>query len=82
MSRSLKKGPFTDDHLMNKVAAMNQSNAGLRVDPHAVIVRPAVPQAAVHRTGNIAELLRSALRPACNKARDTAHPFNPKPSSA
>ena len=26
MSRSLKKGPFTDDHLMNKVAAMNQSN--------------------------------------------------------
>jgi len=26
MSRSLKKGPFTDDHLMNKVAAMNQAN--------------------------------------------------------
>ncbi len=23
MSRSLKKGPFTDDHLANKVAAMN-----------------------------------------------------------
>jgi small subunit ribosomal protein S19 len=26
MSRSLKKGPFTDDHLMKKVAAMNQAN--------------------------------------------------------
>jgi len=26
MSRSLKKGPFTDEHLMIKVAAMNQSN--------------------------------------------------------
>jgi small subunit ribosomal protein S19 len=26
MSRSLKKGPFTDDHLMIKVAAMNQNN--------------------------------------------------------
>src|SRR6202790_2834430 len=26
MSRSLKKGPFTDDHLMNKVTAMNQAN--------------------------------------------------------
>jgi small subunit ribosomal protein S19 len=26
MSRSLKKGPFTDQHLVDKVAAMNQSN--------------------------------------------------------
>jgi small subunit ribosomal protein S19 len=26
MSRSLKKGPFTDDHLHNKVVAMNQKN--------------------------------------------------------
>jgi small subunit ribosomal protein S19 len=26
MSRSLKKGPFTDDHLHNKVTAMNQKN--------------------------------------------------------
>ena len=26
MSRSLKKGPFTDDHLRIKVAAMNQRN--------------------------------------------------------
>ena len=26
MSRSLKKGPFTDDHLVKKVAAMNEKN--------------------------------------------------------
>ena len=26
MGRSVKKGPFTDDHLMNKVTAMNQAN--------------------------------------------------------
>ncbi len=26
MSRSLKKGPFTDDHLQKKVAAMNDKN--------------------------------------------------------
>jgi small subunit ribosomal protein S19 len=26
MSRSLKKGPFTDDHLMIKVAALNEKN--------------------------------------------------------
>jgi small subunit ribosomal protein S19 len=26
MSRSLKKGPFTDQHLADKVAAMNQTN--------------------------------------------------------
>lgn len=26
MSRSLKKGPFTDDHLMNRVVAMNEKN--------------------------------------------------------
>lgn len=26
MSRSLKKGPFVDDHLMNKVEALNESN--------------------------------------------------------
>ncbi len=26
MSRSLKKGPFTDDHLSKKVADMNQKN--------------------------------------------------------
>jgi len=26
MSRSLKKGPFTDDHLAIKVAAMNEKN--------------------------------------------------------
>ena len=26
MSRSLKKGPFTDDHLTNKVAALNEKN--------------------------------------------------------
>ena len=26
MSRSLKKGPFTDDHLAKKVAAMNEKN--------------------------------------------------------
>src|SRR5271157_1124661 len=26
MSRSLKKGPFADDHLVNKVAAMNAKN--------------------------------------------------------
>lgn len=26
MSRSLKKGPFTDDHLRVKVAAMNERN--------------------------------------------------------
>ncbi len=26
MSRSLKKGPFTDDHLSKKVAAMNERN--------------------------------------------------------
>jgi small subunit ribosomal protein S19 len=26
MSRSLKKGPFTDDHLTKKVADMNQKN--------------------------------------------------------
>ena len=26
MSRSLKKGPFTDDHLTVKVAAMNEKN--------------------------------------------------------
>ena len=26
MSRSLKKGPFTDDHLMKKVDAMNARN--------------------------------------------------------
>ena len=26
MSRSLKKGPFTDDHLMIKVTAMNEKN--------------------------------------------------------
>lgn len=25
MARSLKKGPFVDDHLMKKVAALNQS---------------------------------------------------------
>ncbi len=26
MGRSLKKGPFVDDHLMNKVEAMNENN--------------------------------------------------------
>jgi small subunit ribosomal protein S19 len=26
MSRSLKKGPFTDDHLLMKVVAMNEKN--------------------------------------------------------
>jgi small subunit ribosomal protein S19 len=26
MSRSLKKGPFTDDHLMKKVVDMNEKN--------------------------------------------------------
>ena len=26
MSRSLKKGPFADDHLLKKVAAMNEAN--------------------------------------------------------
>jgi small subunit ribosomal protein S19 len=26
MGRSLKKGPFVDDHLMKKVVAMNESN--------------------------------------------------------
>ena len=26
MSRSLKKGPFTDDHLRDKVVAMNERN--------------------------------------------------------
>jgi small subunit ribosomal protein S19 len=26
MGRSLRKGPFTDDHLMNKMAALNASN--------------------------------------------------------
>ena len=26
MSRSLKKGPFVDDHLMKKVEALNESN--------------------------------------------------------
>ena len=26
MSRSLKKGPFTDDHLVKKVAVMNDKN--------------------------------------------------------
>ena len=26
MSRSLKKGPFSDDHLVKKVAAMNEKN--------------------------------------------------------
>ena len=26
MSRSLKKGPFTDDHLMKKVTGMNEKN--------------------------------------------------------
>jgi len=26
MSRSLKKGPFTDDHLTKKVASMNEKN--------------------------------------------------------
>ena len=26
MSRSLKKGPFTDDHLMRKVSGMNEKN--------------------------------------------------------
>ena len=26
MSRSMKKGPFTDDHLMVKVTAMNERN--------------------------------------------------------
>lgn len=26
MGRSLKKGPFVDDHLMNKVEAMNDAN--------------------------------------------------------
>jgi small subunit ribosomal protein S19 len=26
MSRSLKKGPFTDDHLTKKVAALNEKN--------------------------------------------------------
>lgn len=26
MGRSLKKGPFVDDHLMNKVEAMNAAN--------------------------------------------------------
>ncbi len=25
MARSIKKGPFVDDHLMNKVAALNES---------------------------------------------------------
>jgi small subunit ribosomal protein S19 len=26
MSRSLKKGPFTDDHLLKKVAGLNEKN--------------------------------------------------------
>lgn len=26
MSRSLKKGPFCDDHLMNKVVVLNEAN--------------------------------------------------------
>jgi hypothetical protein len=62
--------------------AMNQTNSGFRVDPHTVVVRPAMPQAFAHRMGYIVDLPRRALRPACNKARETAHPLNPKLSSA
>ena len=61
---------------------MNQGDACLRVDPHAVVVRPAVPQGFAHRTGYIGDRPRRALQPACNKARDTAHPLNPHLSSA
>src|SRR3984957_11995149 len=52
MSRSLKKGPFTDDHLMNKVAAMNQSNEekGGRTWSRRSTIRPEFigPTLAVH----------------------------------
>src|SRR6185437_605093 len=56
---------------------MNQGNAGVPIDPHAVVVRPAVPHGFAHRSGYIADRPRRVLRPACNKARDTAHPLNP-----
>ena len=57
---------------------MDEGNAGLRVDPDAVVVRPAVPHGFAHRSGYIVDRLRRALRPACNKACDTAHSLNPK----
>ena len=60
---------------------MNQADARLRVDPYAVIVRPAVPQGFAYRSDYIVDRPRRALRPACNKARDTAHPLNPKQPS-
>ena len=53
--------------------AVRERNAGLRVNPHACVVRSAVVQTAVHRTGNLAKLLAGPPRPACNKARDAAH---------
>ena len=62
--------------------AMDQSNAGLPINPHAVVVRPAVPHGFAHRSGDIVDRPRRALRPACNKARDTAHPLNPNLSLA
>ena len=31
MSRSLKKGPFIDEHLLKKVQQMNESNAKKRI---------------------------------------------------
>jgi hypothetical protein len=61
---------------------MTQTTAHLRVDPHAVVVRPAVPQGFAHRSGYIVDRPRRALRSACNKVRDTAHPLNPKLPSA
>ena len=52
---------------------MTQSNAGLRIDPNPFVIWTAVPQTVIHRAGNFGEFQGRALRPACNKARDTAH---------
>ena len=39
MSRSLKKGPFTDEHLSSKVSAMNDKNEKKDLIQYAIHVR-------------------------------------------
>jgi hypothetical protein len=52
---------------------MKQHDAGIQIDPAAVIVGPAVPQAAAHGAGDIAELASRTRRPTRDESSNTAH---------
>src|SRR5262249_31223 len=61
--------------------AVCQSGAGLWVDPDALVIRAAMPQASVHVADNIAELQSRGLRASHDKAGDATHSFKSKPGS-